>query len=128
MPISISLEPNKNTGSLHTSLIGVSARGETRDFSATGIGFVVSSIRVNEYYLVGEGRVLNAELNLPGGKVKMQLMGRRYKQIGEHVSTTQYLVGATILKMSENDREIYRQFLAQKKINAGSLELGIDEG
>ena len=128
LSITVSFEPDKNTGSLPRSISDLSIRGETRDLSDSGVGFVVSSIRLREYYLVGEGRVLNAELNLPNGKVRMQMMGQRYKQIGQHVSTTQYLVGAKILKMSESDRETYYEFLRKKKLAGGMLELGIDEG
>ncbi len=106
----------------------MSTRGETSDLSETGIGFVVSSIRLREFYLVGEGRVLNAQLNLPEGKVKIQLMGQSYKQIGQSVSNTQYLVGAKILRMSEGDRLIYNEFLKGRRPKGGALELGIDEG
>lgn len=127
--IIISLGPDRNTGSLLTPKNTPSIRGETRDLSSTGIGFVVSSIRLNESYLVGEGRVLNAELNLPGGKIKMDLMGQRYNQIGQHVSASQYLVGAKIIKISDTDREVYNEFLNTKpQKNTGSLKLGIDEG
>ncbi len=105
----------------------LSIRGETEDLSFTGIAFTVSSIRLREYYLVGEGRKLNAEINLPNGKVKMQLIGQRYKQVGKHVSVTQYLIGARILKMSDGDRETYKEFLRKRKNRAGSLELEVDE-
>ncbi len=127
--IIISLGPDRNTGSLLTSKNAPTIRGETRDLSSTGIGFVVSSIRLKETYLVGEGRVLNAEINLPGGKIKMDLIGQRYNQIGQHVSATQYLVGAKIIKISDTDREVYNEFLNTKQQkNTGSLKLGIDEG
>ena len=128
IPITISFEPDKTTGNLGQAFAKLSTRGETSDLSETGIGFVVSSIRLREFYLVGEGRVLNAQLNLPEGKVKIQLMGQSYKQIGQSVSNTQYLVGAKILRMSEGDRLIYNEFLKGKRPEGGALELGIDEG
>jgi hypothetical protein len=128
LPIVVSFVPDRNTGSLHQTLNDLAVRGETRDLSATGIGFVVSSIRLREYYLVGEERLLNAELKLPKGKVKMQIVGQRYNQIGQHVSATQYLVGAKIVQMSDVDRETYKEFLRQKKRKVGALEFGIDEG
>jgi len=127
VPVKISIEPDINTGSLQLPLKNIFVRGETTDLSETGIGFVVDSIRLQENYLVGEGRVLNVEVSLPNGIVKMQLMGQRYKQIGQHVSTSKYLVGAKILKMSAGDQEIYNKCLKNKKFNGGSLELGIKE-
>ena len=127
VPVKISIEPDINTGSLQLPLKNIFVRGETADLSETGVGFVVDSIRLQENYLVGEGRVLNAEVSLPNGIVKMQLMGQRYKQIGQHVSASKYLIGAKILKMSAGDQEIYKEFLKNKKFNGGALELGIKE-
>lgn len=127
VPVTISFEKDRNTGSLNKSFYELSVAGETIDLSSSGIGFIVSTIRIREYYLVGEGRILNAELSLPNGKVKMQVIGQRYEQVGEHVSTTQYLVGAKIINMSDRDADIYNEFLTNKKANARSLALGIDE-
>jgi hypothetical protein len=125
LSIKISFEVNRNTGSLQMPLNNLSIRGETKDMSNSGIAFVVSSIRLQEYYLVGDGHTLNAELDLPNGKVQMRIMGQRYEQIGKHISTTQYLVGAKILSISETDLAIYKDFLKNKK-QTGSLKL-VDE-
>lgn len=128
VPINITFEPNRNTGSLKMPVNDLSIRGETKDLSATGIAFIVSAIRVNECYLVGEGRILNAELTLPSGKINVKIQGERYEQIGsQHLSISEYMVGAKILQMSEVDNEIYKEFLKGKKPKTGSLELGIDE-
>ncbi len=128
LPIEISFEPDRNTGSLQRPINKLSVRGETCDLSETGIGFVVSSIRLREYYLVGEGRVLTAELKLPNGRIKMQIVGQRYEQVGQHASNTKYLVGAKIVQISEGDKDIYSSFLEKNKQKTGMLELGIDEG
>lgn len=130
MPISISFESCKNTGKKNAATENLSVGGETIDLSNTGIAFVVPSIRLREYYLVGENRTLDAELNLPEGKVKMQIVGKRYEQLSdEHSSTTSYLIGATIAQMTDGDREVYEDFLqfgTGAKINAGTLELETD--
>ena len=103
--------------------------GETKDMSRSGIGFIVSAIRIHENYLVGAERTLNAELDLPGGKVQMQIVGSRYEQVGEHISTARYLVGAKITQMNKEDREAYEYFLRHgDKRKKGSLALGIDKG
>lgn len=126
VPIKITFEPNRNTGNLQVPLNSLSIRGETQDISESGIAFIVPSIRLREHYLVGEGHTLNAELDLPNGKVKMRVMGQRYEQIGQHISTIQYLIGAKILSMTETDREIYNEFLKEKNHKTGSLEF-VDE-
>lgn len=129
LPIKISIEPDRNTGNLKMPSVDLTIKGETHDLSLSGIAFIVSSIRVREFYLVGDGRLLNAEVTLPDGKITMQMRGERYEQVGNHhLSVTEYLVGARILQMSEEDRELYREFLRGKRQKAGSLELGIDKG
>lgn len=122
-PIKISFKPNKQTGGLKMPAGNLSVRGETKDLSESGIAFIVSAIRVQEHYLVGDGSTLLAEVDLPNGIVKMQIIGSRYEQVGIHVSTTQYLVGAKIVEMSEVDKEIYNEFLKIKTQKAGSLKL-----
>lgn len=127
VPIKISFEPETNTGGLRLPPANLSTRGETHDLSTSGIAFVVSSIRIEQYYLVGEGRTLNAEMTLPAGKIKMKMIGVRYEQIGEHVSTTQYLVGASITEMSDADREAYREFLTTRPRKGRALEFGVNK-
>lgn len=128
VPIKLSFEPDRNTGRLQKLQENIYITGETKDLSNTGIAFVVASIRLKENYLVGENRMLNAEIDLPNGKVKMQIVGQRYEQVGKPVSVTHYLVGAKILRMTADDQELYRDFLRHgRKIKAGSLKLGIDE-
>jgi c-di-GMP-binding flagellar brake protein YcgR len=103
--------------------------GETFDLSDTGIAFVVSSIRIMENYLVGQERILIAELDLPGGKVTMKLLGRRYEQVGVHLSTEKYLIGAEIVEISDSDREMYEHFIRSGPTRpkaAAQMQLGID--
>jgi hypothetical protein len=125
VPIKVSITPQLNTGKLNMPPAEFSIRGETKDLSKTGIAFIVSSIRIREYYLVGENRPLNVEVDLPNGKIRMQMVGMRYEQIGIHNSMSEFLVGAKITKIAETDREVYEDFLrlgnAAKK--AGVLQL-----
>ncbi len=129
VPIKIWFEPDRNTGRLKMPLGGLVILGETSDMSRTGIAFVVSAIRIQENYLVGEGRTLNAELDLPDGKVQMQIVGRRYEQVGQHISTARFLVGAKITQIDKENQEAYEEYLRHgNKRKKGSLELGIDKG
>lgn len=125
LPIKISITPDVNTGKLNTPLPEYSIRGETKDLSKTGIGFIVPAIRIKEYYLVGQNRPLNIEIDLPNGKVRMQMVGVRYEQINIHSSVSEFLVGAHIVKMEDADREAYEDFLKHGKLakKAGVLQL-----
>ncbi len=108
--IKISFEPTGKTGRLDSTR-NLFITGETTDLSCSGIAFTVASIRVKENYLVGEGRILNAELDLPNGKVSMKILGQRYELIGEHLSTERYLIGASIEQISDENRAAYEEFL-----------------
>ena len=129
VPIKIWFEPDKNTGRLKTPVENLVITGETKDMSRSGIGFIVSAIRIHENYLVGGGRILNAELDLPSGKIQMQIVGMRYEEVGQHLSQSRFLVGAKITQMSEENREDYEYFLRHgNKRKKGNFALGIDKG
>lgn len=129
VPIKIWFEPDRATGRLKMPNESLVITGETKDLSKTGIAFIVAAIRINENYLVGGSRILNAELDLPGGKIQMQIVGMRYEEVGQHISTARFLVGAKITKMSNDDREAYEYFLRHgDKRKKGSFALGIDKG
>ncbi len=128
VPIKLSFEPSSKTGKLDAPQI-LFITGETKDLSQSGIAFTISSIRIKENYLVGEGRILNAELDLPNGKVSMKIVGQRYEPVeNEHLSVGKYLVGASILQMTDENREVYEYFLRSGDVNGdtNSLKFGID--
>ena len=128
VPIKVWLEPDRSTGRLKLPSEKISIAGETTDLSTSGIGFIVSSIRIKENYLVGEGRTLNVELDLPEGKIQMQVVGQRYEQVGQHISTARFLIGASIARISDENREAYEHFLRYgDKRKKGTLALGVDE-
>ncbi len=131
IPIIISFEAGKNTGKKNSATANLSVRGETKDLSNSGVSFIVPSIRLKEYYLVGENRTLDAELGLPGGKIKMRIVGQRYEQLNdEHSSTNSYVIGASIVEITDDMRKIYEDFLrsgGKTEINAATLKLEIDK-
>lgn len=128
VPVKVCFGPEK--GGLRSSCDDLFLSGETTDVSATGIGFVVSSIRIKEKYLVGQDRTLNVELDLSGTKVRMQVRGCRYEKVGIHLSTEKYLVGAEIISVDEADKGAYEHFLANGHKSSSNLaavfELGAE--
>lgn len=111
VPINVSIQFEKKTGSHLDKIEALSIGGETKDLSETGIAFYVDAIRLREHYLVGENRILNVKLDLPNGVARMQIIGLRYEQIELHSSASKYLIGAKIVKMETLDREVYKEFL-----------------
>jgi len=127
-PVRIWFEPLNLSGIHISSADGIYMSGEVVDLSKTGIAFMVSSIRIKENYLVGHERVLNVEIDLPGSKVRMQVIGRRYEREGVHLSTERYLVGAEIVDMSKQDRDAYHLFLRYGGKRRGATEPSLELG
>ena len=90
---------------------------------------MVSSIRLQENYLVGENRILNAELDLPNGKISMKIVGKRYEQLDEPTSYGKFLIGAKIFHISNEDKEFYETFLinGNKMMRGKVLKFGVDQ-
>ena len=129
-PMKVWFEPEINTPHHREVARNLSIPGETVDLSRTGIAFLVSLIRLDEKYLVGQDRKLNIEIDLPSGKVTMQVIGRRYEKVGVHLSVEKFLVGAHIIRLESESNAAYDHFLrngaGRRKRTPGSLELGID--
>jgi hypothetical protein len=127
-PVRISFEPVRTTGNLHITMEGLAISGEAVDVSKVGIGFIVSSIRIKEFYLVGQDRTLLVEIDLPAGKVKFKAIGRRYNKIGQHLSNEKYFVGAEITEISGRNKQLLEEFLrfgvTKPSASAASLEMG----
>lgn len=127
-PVRISFEPVRTTGNLHTTMEGLALSGEAADVSRSGIGFIVSSIRIKEFYLVGQDRRLIVELDLPAGKIKFKAIGKRYIRFGQHLSAEKFFVGAEIVEISGRDKQLYEDYLRfgfkAVKSPSTSMELG----
>jgi len=127
-PVKIWIELCRKPGKSEAPPENLVVYGETKDLSRSGIGFLLPSIRIRESYLVGENCTLNVEIQLPDGKIQMQVVGHRYEQIGEHLSVSRYLIGASISFMTLENREIYEQFLRSGgKTKAKTVNLEIDK-
>ena len=129
VPVKLTFEQTNKTGKLQMPRVPLYISGETKDLSQSGIAFVVSSIRLQENYLVGEDRILNAELDLPDGKISMQVVGRRYEQVGESASSGKFLIGAQIVRISDESKDFYEDFLrnGNKLAQAKVLKFGVDQ-
>jgi hypothetical protein len=130
VPVKVCFAPEKNPNNLSAKCEEQFLSGETSDVSESGIGFIVSAIRIKEKYLVGQGRPLKVELDIAGRKIRMEVMGVRYERVGLHDSTEKYLIGARISEMSADDRRKYEFFLKNgKKLKASAspaFEMGLD--
>jgi len=125
VPVIVSVEPDRNGAKQEADSTGPTLSGVTRDISACGIGFVASAIRINEKYLVGQERILRVEMQIPGRPIRMKVVGRRYEEVGIHMSTERFMIGAEIVEMTEGDRRAYERFIQNAEKYA--KKMGADE-
>jgi PilZ domain-containing protein len=90
----------------------ISMDGHTSDLSEDGLALIVPSITLDEHHLVGENRSLNVSLELPVGSIEMQVSPVRYESLEEHKTETGYLIGTKIVRMSDEDRAKFAEFVA----------------
>ena len=129
-PIKVWFDPEQTTERAAELARAACILGETTDISRTGVGFTVPAIRLKEKYLVGQQRVLNAEIDLPTGKVYLRLLGVRYEKVGIHLSMERFLVGAHIESLTGPDLEAYDAFLKngnrRHRAAARPASIGVD--
>ena len=91
--------------------------GHTRDVSPNGMALVVPRITLGEHHLVGENRGLNLKLRLPSGLVEMLATPVRYERLEDDQDETGYLIAVKILRMSDNDRARFSEYVATLRAN-----------
>jgi hypothetical protein len=115
IPLIVSLDVERKTGSLSKRTETLMVSGFTADASKSGISFVLPCIRLGENYLAGHGgeqKRLNLSLQLSNGaQVRMTVLTCRYEMIEIHDSVQQYKIGAEIIAISESDAGRYFDFL-----------------
>lgn len=89
-----------------------SLEGFTVDVSANGLALIVPQITLGEHHLVGENRSLNLKLELPGGPVEIEASPVRYQRLEEDHAETGYLIAVKIVRMPDDDRARYSEYVA----------------
>ena len=131
LPIIITVPPNKGeaiwnleTGKLVSVEDTPALKATALQVGKDSISFVVPQIRFNDANLAGEGRILNIELELPNGKVKLEVIGEHYERFGKRTSLAEYLIQAKIVYINPLEEEVYKNYLrhgekAEKVKNEG---------
>lgn len=83
--------------------------GHTVNISAHGLAVVLHAQNIDEQYLSGSEGSMAIELDLPNGlSIEIQATPVRYEKLEEG-----YLIGARISQMSERNRELFEEYLAE---------------
>src|SRR6266851_10284069 len=104
LPFSISIQGTNGNGERERLL-----EGYTRDVSASGLGLIVNTVRIDSYYIFGDGHPRKLILRLSNGAVNMLVLPVRSERLGD--TGAGYLIGAQITSIDEEDRRRYLEYL-----------------
>jgi len=106
--ISVSRSSNGNGSNRERVL-----KGHTRDISINGLALNVSQVHLDGHHLVAGERELRLTLELPGGPISMLVIPKHYERFDEAELGCNYLIGAQISRIDDEDRRRYLNFIAQ---------------
>ncbi len=104
LPFSISIQGTNGNGGRERLL-----EGYTRDVSASGLGLIVHTVRIDSYYIFVDGRPRKLVLRLPNGPLTMLVLPVRSERLGD--TGAGYVIGARITAIDEEDRRRYLEYL-----------------
>ena len=109
LPASISLIDTETpaSGTAHPP----STLGYTRDISADGLALIVPSMSLGGHDFASGEQTLRIILALPAGNVETRATLVRHERLEESGSNMGYLIGLSISVMSEDDRNLYAEYL-----------------
>jgi len=108
LPFSISV----NRGGAENGQNKPPLEGYARDISASSLGLIVHSLRIDSYYIFADGRPLKLVLQLPSGPLTMLVAPLRCERQGE--SGDAYIVGVRITAVGDDDRRRYLEYLVPR--------------
>jgi PilZ domain len=107
--VSVCRSQNGNGSQHHERVL----RGHTRDISMNGLALNVPQIHLDGYHLAADGRELQLRLELPGGPISMRVIPKRYERLDEAELGCNYLIGAQISQIGDEDRLRYLSFVGE---------------
>lgn len=97
-------------------------KGHTRDISTRGVALLLPQIQLDGYHLAAEGREMQLVLELSGGVVSMVVVPKRYEKLERAELGCNYLIGARIVRIDEEDRVRYQNFIARTLEHGGEYD------
>jgi c-di-GMP-binding flagellar brake protein YcgR len=87
-------------------------KGHTRDISTSGLALMLPQIHLDGHHLAAEGRELQLTLELAGGQIPLAVIPRRYERLDEAELGCNYLIGAEIVQVEDEDRARLERFIS----------------
>jgi PilZ domain len=89
-------------------------KGHTRDVSIKGLGMLLPQVHLEGHHLAAEGRELSVMLELPSGfLMPLVVLPKRYEKLDESELGCDYLIGAKITQISDEDRVRLKNFITR---------------
>jgi c-di-GMP-binding flagellar brake protein YcgR len=88
-------------------------KGHTRDISASGLAMMLPQVHFEGHHFAAEGRELQVVLELPTGAMSLVVMPMRYEKLDESELGCNYLIGAQIVGIEDEDRNRFEAFIAR---------------
>lgn len=82
---------------------------------------LLPQVHLGGYHLAAEGRELHLELELPDGPISLAVLPRRYEMVGDAEMGCNYLIGAKIVEIADEDRVRLESFIAAGEPHGNSL-------
>ena len=96
---------NSQTGVQHMRAVA----GHTVNLSTLGLAVMLHAQNIDPQYLTGGENSMSIELDLPSGvSIEIEAVPVRYEKRDDG-----YLIGARITEISDRDRELYDEYLAE---------------
>jgi hypothetical protein len=108
----LSISVLRKANSNGSSQVSRTMKGHTRDISARGLALLLPQVHLGGYHLAAEGRELHVMLELPDGPMAMTVLPRRYEMLDEPELGCNYLIGARIVELSDQDAQRLKSFIA----------------
>lgn len=108
--VSIPRPTNGNGSSKSTQCLN----GHTRDICADGLALLVSHVHLNGRHLAADGCGLEVRLELGSeNPIRLLVQPERYERLDEPELGCAYLIGARIVKIEEDDRLRYLNYISE---------------
>jgi hypothetical protein len=107
--VSVCRRQNGNGSQLYQRVL----KGHTKDVSMNSLALNVPQIHLDGHHLAAGGSELQLTLELPGGPISMRVIPQRYERIEEAELGCNYLIGAQISQIGDEDRLRYSSFVSK---------------
>lgn len=107
----LSISVLRKANSNGSSQVSRTMKGHTRDISVKGLAMLLPQVHLGGYHLAAEGRELHIRLELPNGPMAMTVLPRRYEMLDEPELGCNYLIGAKIVELSDQERKRLESFI-----------------